>query len=263
MTPVFYHEGSGMAMTNEELVRQIQNGDKALIPQLWEQVEKFVSQRAGMRSRKLEGFGGATEEDMYQSGFLALIDAIDSFDPEAGKSFVGWLDLHLKTAFAEAGGYRSKRQARDPLHAAGSLYAPLGGDMEDITLADTIQDPQAAQEMEAVEERIWNEQLRKTLTEELGRLPKAERDVVEGKYYMGRTCREMGPDTQQLKDRAFRKLRRRPSLQRFIGLRTPYYHHVGVDSFSSTHTSAVEWIVLERERLSGALYGCTERTERN
>lgn len=246
-------------MTNEKLVEQIQNGDKSLIPQLWEQVEKFVSQQAGICARNLEGYGGVTEEDLYQTGFLALIDAIDSFDSQAGKSFIGWLALHLKTAFAEAGGYRSKRQAKDPLHTAESIYAPLGNNVEGLMLADVIQDSQATQEMDAVEDRIWSEQLHETLTAALGHLSKAERDVVEAKYYTGRTYREMGPDAQRLKDKAFFKLRRMQSLRRFVELRTPYYHHVGVDSFNSTHTSAVEWIVMERERLWDARRNCAER----
>lgn len=110
-----------------------------------------------------------------------------------------------------------------------------------------------------MEDRIWNEQLHEVLATALGRLPKAERDVVEGKYYLGRTYREMGPDAQRLKDKAFFKLRRMVSLRRFIELRTPYYHHVGVNSFNNTHTSAVEWIVLERERLWNTMCDHTER----
>lgn len=74
-------------MTNEELAAKIQQGERELIPELWNQVEKFVSQQAGICARKLEGFGGATEEDMYQSGFLALVDAVDSFNPKEGMSF--------------------------------------------------------------------------------------------------------------------------------------------------------------------------------
>lgn len=244
LTPIFYHERGRAAMSNEELAAKIQQGERELIPELWNQVERFVSQQAGICARRLEGFGGATEEDLYQSGFLALVDAVDSFDSQVGKSFIGWLALCLQTSFAEAGGYRSKRQARDPLHAARSIYDPLSND--------------TVEEMDAVENRIWNEQLRKTLTAALGQLPKAERDVVEAKYYMGQTYREMGPNAQRLKDKAFSKLRRMASLRRFIELRTPYYHHVGVNRFNSTHTSAVEWIVMERERLWNALCDSTE-----
>ncbi len=67
-------------MTNEELVALIQSGERARMGELWEQAERFVSRQAGKRARALNGFGGVTEEDLYQSGYLALVAAVDSFD---------------------------------------------------------------------------------------------------------------------------------------------------------------------------------------
>ena len=72
--------------------------------------------------------GGVEFGDLYNSGYLALIAAADTYNPTAGCSFIGWLSMSLKTAFAEAGGYRSRKQALDPLHRASSLNAPLGND---------------------------------------------------------------------------------------------------------------------------------------
>ena len=45
-----------------------------------------------------------TVEDLYQSGYLALVDAVKSYDAGRGMSFIGWLALALRTAFAEAAG---------------------------------------------------------------------------------------------------------------------------------------------------------------
>lgn len=240
-------------MSNEELVAKIQAGETTLLHQLWTQVEKFISMQAGKRARQLDGFGGVTSDDLYNSGFLALVEAVKSFDPEEGGSFVSWLALHLKTAFAEAGGYRYSKQACDPLHNAGSIYEPISNDTEKLFISDVVPDPCAAQAFEDAEQRIWNEQLHDALVRALSRLPESERTVVESKYYCGRSFREIGPRAQQLKDRAFTKLRRMHALQRFVEPRTPYYSHVGLRGFNTTHTSSVEWAVLKREKLTAQI----------
>lgn len=67
-------------MTNEELCALIQAGERDRLGELWEQVEKFVSMMAGRRARQIGGFGGVTAEDLYQSGFLAVVAAVDSYD---------------------------------------------------------------------------------------------------------------------------------------------------------------------------------------
>ncbi len=113
-------------MTNEELVARIQGGERARMGDLWEQVERFVSMQTGRRARALAGFGGVTEEDLYPSGYLALVAA-------TGRSFVSWLALALKTAFAEATGYRTKK--RDPLSYSASLDMTLD-DESGATLGD-------------------------------------------------------------------------------------------------------------------------------
>lgn len=98
-------------MSNEELVALIQAGERDRLSELWEQVERFVALQARQRILFSGGLGGVEVDDLYQSGYIALVAAVDSYDPATGRSFIGWLSLALKTAFAEAGGYRSRRQA--------------------------------------------------------------------------------------------------------------------------------------------------------
>ena len=133
--------------SNEELAAAIRAGQKELLPQLWNQVERFVARQASRAMTLSDGFGGGVEfEDLYQSGYLALVAAVEAYNPARGMSFVGYLAFVLKSAFAEAGGCRTARQAKDPLRHAGSLDAPLGDDDGDATLADMI--PAAAPEPE-------------------------------------------------------------------------------------------------------------------
>ena len=72
-------------MTNEELVALIQAGDRDRMGELWQNVERFVWQQAYRRTQ--QGAEGDTVEDLYQSGYLALVDAANTYDPCKGKSF--------------------------------------------------------------------------------------------------------------------------------------------------------------------------------
>ena len=243
-------------MSNEELVALIQGGEREKLTKLWEQVEKFVAAQARRCITLSEGKGGVEFEDLYNSGYLALVAAVDSFDPDAGKSFIGWLALTLKTAFAEAGGYRSRRQARDPLHRAGSIDAPVGED-GDCSVADLVSDPRAAQDLQDAEERIYLEQLHTALEKALRELPDQLGTTLRRRFYLMRTLEEIaveegvsGETVRLWQRKGLQALRGRQELQQFVEERTPYYLRVGVSEFQRTGESAVERIVLRRERLA-------------
>lgn len=242
-------------MSNEELALRIQQGEQDKLGELWGQVEKFVSMQAGKMARHLDGFGGVTEEDLYQAGFLALVEAVETFGPgQAG--FLTWLGYHLKRAFAQAAGYRSVK--RDALDFAADLDAPLP-EVDNLTLADAIEAPEAAQSFEEVERRVWLEELRRTLDEALEGLPEKQRETVTAHYYQGKTFREIAEEygvslegARQYERKAFAALRRNRHKNRladFVEERTPYYLRVGASRFNTTGSSAVEEIVLLRERL--------------
>lgn len=85
--------------------------DPAIMPALWEAVERFIEWQSRRRYSLVGNFGGCEIEDLTQSGYLALVAAVQDYDPEKG-SFLTILALHLKTAFAEAAGIRSTRGMR-------------------------------------------------------------------------------------------------------------------------------------------------------
>lgn len=195
-------------MTNEQLVERIQAGERKWLLELWQQVERFVAMRARMRVRALNGGGGVTEDDLIQSGYIAMVSAADSFDPEQGMTFIGWLNLALKTAFSEAVGCRSRRQALDPLHRAGSLEAPVGDDEDGATVGDLQSDPQADAGFAEAEARIWSEQLHAALEKALGLIPEDERTIIIIRFYQGKTVREAGRMLSVSKDTAYSLERR-------------------------------------------------------
>ena len=241
-------------MTNEELVALIQAGERDRLPELWDQVERFVARQA---NRLLITMGdraaahGLEFNDLYNSGYVALVAAADSYGPEAGALFITWFAMHLKTAFAETGGWRTSK--RDPLTKSTSLDAPINvGDEEADALGDFIPDPAAAQAFQDVEERLYREQLHAALERALDTLEADEEAVIRARYYQGRTLEEIGPQARTLESHALVKLRKprvRRELEQYIERRTPYYMTVGVQTFQNTGESAVERIVFLREQM--------------
>lgn len=240
-------------MSNEELVARIQGGERDRLPELWAQVERFVAKQANRRLVLSGGLGGVEFGDLYNAGYLALAAAVDIYDPLAGMSFIGWLAFHLKSAFAEAGGYRSRKQARDPIHRAGSLEAPVEED-SDTTLGEFRADPGAAQAFEDVVNRLYQEQLGAALEEMLAALPGEQRDTLRRRYYEGQTLEQIaaaeGVEVKTVKLRhgaGLRALRRDwRKLERFVEERTPYYQNYSARSGERT----AEMIVIRREGLA-------------
>ena len=126
-------------MTNEELVALIQAGERDRLPELWEQVERFVALQA---NRLLHAMGdraaahGLEYNDLYNSGYIALVAAADSYKPEADMQFIGWFAFYLKTAFAEAGGWRGRKQ--NPLNNSTSMDKPVGEEDDGGTVLSLI-----------------------------------------------------------------------------------------------------------------------------
>lgn len=240
-------------MTNEELVTLIQAGERDRLPELWEQVERFVASRA---NRLLIAMGdraaahGLEYSDLYNSGYIAFVDAVERYDPAQGMQFIGWFAFYLKTAFAEAGGWRGHKQ--NPLNNSISMDKPVGEEDDGGTVGDFIPDPAAVQAFRDVEERQYQEQLHAALERALGTLEDDEEATIRARYYQGRTLEEIGPRARTLESHALVKLRRpqaRKELEQFIEQRTPYYLRVGVQTFQNTGESAVERIFFKREQM--------------
>lgn len=238
--------------TNEELVLTIQAGERDRLPELWNQVEKFAKMMARRRVRLAGELGGATFQDLFQSGYIALVEAAETWSPEPGYKFLTWYEFYLKQEFAEAGGYRSDKQARDPLHRAGSLDVPVGEDEDGAAMIDLI--PATSDPIAEVEDRIYNEQLHEALETALQQLPSDEEAVIRAIYYEGRSFREIGPRTKDVQQRALEHLRR-PLISRnlrvFIELRIPRYEACQSRSRSCSYTraSADDLASMLRERV--------------
>ena len=236
-------------MTNEELVAKIQAGERDRLPQLWSQVGRFVAKRANhIMAMYAAGYmansGGVEFDDLYNSGYLALVAAVDTYQPEKGMKFISWFAFFVKTAFGNAGGWTS--QKNDALRRAVSLDAPIDGEDDSDPISQIVEDTGAAQDIQAVEDKIFQEQLHAALERALQQLPDAEVEAIRGKYFEGR---ELSSVEKRAECRGLSRLRAHASLRQYIELHTPYYLRVGVQTFQHDGDSSVERIVFKREQL--------------
>lgn len=178
-------------MTNEEIVARIQNGEMDLLETLWIQVEKLVAWKAYQLVRSIGGRVGVELDDLYNCGYLAMTEAVKTYEPGKG-SFSTWLIYYVKTAFADATGYRTAKGRNDPIRSAISLSAPIGEDDDGGDLSELIADPFSSLPYAAIENRIMFEHIQKEIAAALMQIPAPLREVVQRHYIEQKTLTEVG-----------------------------------------------------------------------
>ena len=176
----FYHGKAVLTMDTNQIAAAVKSG-RADTMTLWEAVQRFTHERAYRWERALGSRCGVTVDDLTQTGFLALLDTLETWKPEAG-AFLTWYGLRLKSAFSEATGQRTSKC--DPLQTCVSLDTPIEeGDA--LTLADVLPDPAAEQAIEDIAERARRQRLYGALHQALQTLPETQRRAVVGRYLYG------------------------------------------------------------------------------
>lgn len=219
-------------MTNEELALAIQAGERERLEELWEQVRRFAWWRARRVLGALDGSREADLDDLMQAAFLALVAAVEYYDPEKGVQLLTYYKATLKTAFAEATGWRTAKQQRDPMHRSDSLDQPMDwSDPDGNTLGDLVADP--GNPMEAVEERLYRDWQRETIAKALDKLPADQARILRLRYWEGLTLAQVAQEyrihlstVRQRESKALRTLSRRKeirSMRRYVEQRTDYY----------------------------------------
>ena len=248
-----------MSTDNETLVQMIQSGDREAVLPLWKGVERYVQKRANRVANVLNGRCGVTEEDLVQCGFEAMMKAVNSYKPDRGAKFVTYLGFYLKTAFAEAAGYRT--QAGEAFQRFASLDMPLSDEPDADTLREIIEDPAAAEDFEDAEQKIWNEQLRAAIEKALADLPDEESEAVRRHTMNGETLETIAQtssvserEIENREKRAIRKLRKpkyAKELAQYADERISPYGGTGFVSFEK-HGRQPEYLAIKRERLMEA-----------
>ena len=236
-------------MSNEEIVAAIRAGDDGRMGELWDQISGLVKWKANRIMIAVDGFPGRGVEfsDLYQSGYLAMVDAVNSYNPEAG-TFSSWFMYHLKKAFAKTVGYYTKAGRNDPLNNAISLDKPVDDEQDGAAFGDFVSDPQAADAIMSVEESLWQEQLHEALETALAELSQESANILRLRHYQGLTlaaagevCGTTAEQIRKTEEKAIRQLRK-PKIYR--KLRSfcdfDFYCGTGLGAFRGTGMSVQE-----------------------
>lgn len=240
-------------MTNEELTLKIQAGEKELLPQLWEQCLRFIRKEARRWSAAFASRPDIDTEDLVQSGYIALVEAVECFDPDKG-SFINFLVLKLKTAFSVACRVRTAVQQLDPLTQSSLRFEmPVGGEDDGRTLGETLPDPQ--NNIADAEESIYREYVAATVRKAVDSLKEQQRVCITLFYLDGKPQKEIAQRlnvsasrVQFVTREALGVLRHCKYTPELWELYSPnYYAGTSYAAFKATGLSSPERILLRKE----------------
>lgn len=243
-------------MSNEEIVGMIQEGRADLLEELWQQIARLVHWKANRVIASLGTYRAVEFDDLYQSGYLAMVAAVETYRPDTGK-FSNWFMYYLKTAFAEAGGIRSQKQSKDPLHSAIRLEMPIGDDEGEGVLLDLIPDPAGELDLINTEERVYQQQLHDALETVLNRLHEDQQIMLRKRYYEGHSivqlAEERGVTTEAVRQaernglRSMRMPRNQKLLRPFWEHDFAYTGYSGLGAFRRSGMSVQERYLIQKE----------------
>ncbi len=252
-----------MTADRNGLARRIYAGETSLLPLLYELCSGIINKQAFSFYRAKESrclAAGVTVDDLISVGYFALLEAVEAYNNDTkGYNFLAYLRYPLLTQFNTAIGYRTTRAAREPLNNAVSLDQPPKGDIEDITLMDTIEDTESSGVYDEVIDGMALAEVFPEARRVLADYP--ERYAILVKYYeeqkpIKAIAEEMGMTVGQVNHA---KLEARQQLYRSQKLKWIYadiigasYKRSGLGYWKNTHNSSTEWAAMKREHLRGS-----------
>lgn len=247
-------------MSNEELCLLIQDGETNRIGQLWDQVKKLVA-KLSFRYLPKDGSSQIEHEDLIQSGFLAMLDAIEDYDPAAGYTFATYLGNHLRNACRDVLGIKTSKQARDPINRAISLSQPVSSESKNLTLEDLIQDHSLDYVYTDLIEEVARSQDCQKIFAEVERLDSPAREIFMDKFFHGRKENDIASryglkkhKVTNIITRSLGKIRR-SGIVRLMSVEyrqdqeTSFYRNKGLKAFNTSFSSTIEDLVIRRDEL--------------
>ena len=238
-----------IACDTEALVNAARAGNEADLLALWTSVRRLVYWCINRWIRSWGDRGGVTAEDLEQAAFVALLQAVQGYEDNAG-TFVAYYVTCVTREFSIASGCRTPKQRRDPLHKALSLDAPLSLDEPDgACLLDIIPDPRDS--IADAEDLLFQEELATTIRGAVDALPAEQASVVRARYFentsRAQLATEAGVSATTIRDRerrALTRLRKRSDLRSFAQ-ELNFYNGTDLARFRITGTSSTERHALQ------------------
>ena len=221
---------------------------------------RLASYWAGRYSWVLETRNDLDREDLQQAAYLGILEARKAYKEERGG------EVTLAGFYA-----RNEIRALIGIRCGGlppameSLDEPLNDETDDTRL-----DLLADESLPEIDAGLLEEEKRQTVRDAVERLKPDQKAVVNMRFFQGMTYKETAAEMGVTPERAasiWDSARRNLSRDRYlkavaeVNRRTPYLLGVGVTRFNSTLTSAVEEIVMLRERLLAQLLRAQDTQE--
>jgi|GEM_PF-1024244 len=234
-----------MKINISELAIEARSDNKKM-ENLWNAVYRLIAWWANKYSTD-QGTRNWETDDLIQTGFFALHEAVQSFDPKRS-GFTTHLRYFIRSHFSKVIGTRDSK-IRPELHAI-SLNETID-DESGTTRTELLPDPTA----EFEDNIIHTESVRQdfaTLFTEIEKLPDMQRRALMLTAYKGLTLEKAGErmgvsgqGVNYARASAVRAVRRSRAFRLMNLERRNLFKHVSVKRYFHTRMSAVEIIVLD------------------
>lgn len=230
----------------EEYINRIRQGERDLIYPLWELLKpltmRFLTRYINISKSKGERL--FDKDDLLQESYIALLRALDYWDPQKGAFSAVYLWMIQSGTQAVRGS-----KGKDIIFKALSLDMPINNSESDsiITLGDTVEDNTASECFEEAEQRAYIKELRAAFEEINKQLNSEQIAAIRAKYYKDNSMVQgMSMDQIRAAERKAMRIYHNPlnrkKLERFVDIR---YSNVGFKSFINNQASSVE-LMIER-----------------
>ncbi len=215
-----------------------------------QQYKGWVMQIVKRYSGLLNSTGAIDTEDMVQAGIVALLEAMRSYDPTQGKTFIGWSFFPIRNEILKLFGYDNPGRKQPPQQL---IYLDEPFDDEGTeTLADTIEDPNSVDPEEKAIQDAEREEIQTTVRTAIERIQNENyRKVVKSLWLDGKGKKELAEDMGiSVKDVSYLDRTGRSKLSQDWRLKRLAYplFRSGLSTYKTTLTSAVERAILWREQ---------------
>lgn len=178
---VFFSINEYGKMTDEEIIKEIRNGDKQALTYLMNKYKEIVNLKVGKYFMV-----GAEKEDIIQEGLIGLFKAIKTFNAEKNNTFKTFANMCIERQLITAI-KSSNRQKHMPLNSYLSLNMSAydneeenGAELMDTFDSKTIEDP-----LETIINKEYYDEIEKSIDKTLSQFEKQVLDrYMKGESYI-------------------------------------------------------------------------------
>lgn len=178
---VFFSINEYSKMTDEEIIKEIRNGDKQALTYLMNKYKEIVNLKVGKYFMV-----GAEKEDIIQEGLIGLFKAIKTFNAEKNNTFKTFANMCIERQLITAI-KSSNRQKHMPLNSYLSLNMSAydneeenGAELMDTFDSKTIEDP-----LETIINKEYYDEIEKSIDKTLSQFEKQVLDrYMKGESYV-------------------------------------------------------------------------------